>query len=492
MPPLVAEISTLASALDDSLDLAFVVACDDTVEFANRAAQARFALDQAATLGFAAADREIYGAALARALEGEAQRFEWGERGPAGVRAWFSASLTPLRRAGAVIGALCVSANVTALKRSDERLRRTEQLMVDTQGVAHMGIWEWDVSEPHAVWSAELYRIYGLTPDTYTPSYEAYLGMVHDDDRERVIEATNRVFHEHIPYSHDERINRPDGTMRYLHTWAFPVLDDAGVLRRLIGVCQDITDRKLAEEQANELARELERRVVDRTRTIENSMRDLEAFNAMVSHDLRAPLQVIQVSAQLIDRLLDERPADARAQLARVERAVRQMTALVDALLALARVGSSPLEQGELDLGAIARDVVADLAAAHPQREVEIAISDQLPARGDARLLRAVMQNLLENAWKYTARAERARIEVGGGHDDDGRVYFVRDNGIGFAMDDARRLFTPFVRLPGAMEFPGTGIGLATVHRILERHRGTIWAESAPGQGCTFSFRLPA
>ena len=120
--------------------------------------------------------------------------------------------------------------------------------MVDTQGVAHLGTWEWDVSEPTATWSDELYRIYGLTPETYTPSYEKYLKMVHPDDRQRVIDATNRVFHEHVPYSHDERIFRPDGSIRYLHTWAHPVLDDAGKLVRLVGVCQDITDRKLAEE----------------------------------------------------------------------------------------------------------------------------------------------------------------------------------------------------------------------------------------------------
>ena len=133
--------------------------------------------------------------------------------------------------------------------------------MVDTQGVAHLGTWEWDVSEPNATWSAELYRIYGLTPETYTPSYDAYLTKVHPDDRQRVIEATNRVFHEHVPYSHDERVFRPDGSMRYLHTWAFPVLDDDGKLRKLVGVCQDITDRKQAEEEVLRLNASLEQRV---------------------------------------------------------------------------------------------------------------------------------------------------------------------------------------------------------------------------------------
>ena len=152
------------------------------------------------------------------------------------------------------------------LKRLEQRLRRLEQLMVDTQGVAHLGTWEWDISEPTATWSAELYRIYGLSPDTYTPTYENYLAMVHPDDRQRVMDATNRVFHEHVPYSHDERILLPDGSMRYLHTWAHPVLDDDGKLVRLLGVCQDITEQKRAEAQVLELNRDLERRLAAEAR----------------------------------------------------------------------------------------------------------------------------------------------------------------------------------------------------------------------------------
>lgn len=151
------------------------------------------------------------------------------------------------------------------LKGLEQRLRRLEQLMVDTQGVAHLGTWEWDVSEPTASWSAELYRIYGLSPDSYTPSYENYLAMVHPDDRQRVMDATNRVFHEHVPYSHDERILLRDGSMRYLHTWAHPVLDDDGKLVRLLGVCQDITEQKRAETKVLELNRDLERRVGERS-----------------------------------------------------------------------------------------------------------------------------------------------------------------------------------------------------------------------------------
>lgn len=189
--------------------------------------------------------------------DGTPGQFECAQWGAGGARGWARFALSPLREAGRPNAILCIATDLTELKLSQQRLRRSEQLMVDTQGVAHLGTWEWTISEPTAVWSEELYRIYGLTPETYTPSYEGYLAMVHPEDRQRVIDATNRVFHEHVPYSHDERIFRPDGSVRYLHTWAHPVLDDAGNLVRLLGVCQDITDQKLAEIERHRIQTEL-------------------------------------------------------------------------------------------------------------------------------------------------------------------------------------------------------------------------------------------
>ena len=249
--------------------------------------------------------------------------------------------------------------DTSELKRLEQRLRRIEQLMVDTQGVAHLGIWEWDVTEPTATWSDELYRIYGLTPDTYTPSYENYLAMVHPDDRQRVMDATNRVFHEHVPYSHDERILLPDGSLRYLHTWAHPVLDDDGTLVRLVGVCQDITEQKRAEAQVLELNRDLERRVEERTRTIERSLRDVEAFNAMVSHDLRAPLQVIAMTCQVMSMDTSAPlPPHFSGHMERLQRSVDHMTQLVNDLLALAHFGGASLERTDVDLTAMASEIM--------------------------------------------------------------------------------------------------------------------------------------
>lgn len=494
--PSTEQAQALAWALGASPHAVFAANAGGHLVFLNAAARARW---PAATPGALAASlfpesarEELERLASEVVARGEPRQLECGDHGPGGVRSWAQLGLSPLLEQDRVTGYLCIASDATELKRSELRLRRSEQLMVDTQGVAHLGTWEWDVSQPTAVWSDELYRIYGLTPDGYTPSFERYLTMVHPDDRERVEAATSRVFQEHVPYSHDERIFRPDGSLRYLHTWAHPILDDEGKLVRLAGVCQDITDRKLAEEQVRQLNVDLERRVAERTRTIENSMRDLDAFNAMVSHDLRAPLNIISLGCHVILKEGSEK-LSSRAQeaLGHVQRSVRYMTELVNDLLALARVGSAPLARTEVDVSALAEEIVAGLRRMSPDRAATVEIAPGLRCSADAALLRSAMENLLGNAWKYSSRVPQARIQVGGGPGPDGNArFFVKDNGAGFEMKDASRLFAPFERLHKASEFEGTGVGLAAVHRIIERHSGRIWAEGEPGQGATFTFEI--
>lgn len=437
-------------------------------------------------------DTALGRAVLPLLAEGTARRVEWGDSSAGGVKTWYACSLSPVPMSEGPPAWLCVCTEITELKRNEERLRRSEQLMVDTQGVAHLGTWEWDVSEPHAFWSAELYRIYGLTPDAYTPSYDAYLQMVHPDDRQRVMDATNRVFQEHVPYSHDERIFRPDGSLRYLHTWAHPILDDQGKLQRLVGVCQDITDRAEAEEKVKQINLDLERRVSDRTRELEDSMRDLEAFNAIVGHDLRSPLNAIELASAALARSgADADGARITRARERIGRAVIQMTSLIDDLLAFARLGKASLEKDKVDLSVLAGEVVADLRLAAPERVVDVSIESGISCFGDRALMRVALQNLLGNAWKYTARTAGARISVTSSASAQRRILTVRDNGAGFDMKDAHRLFAPFQRLHSEREFAGTGLGLASVQRILERHGGRVWAEGTPGAGAAFFVELP-
>ncbi len=262
------------------------------------------------------------------------------------------------------------------------------------------------------------------------------------------------------------------------------MLDEAGTLMALVGVCQDITDQKLAEE-------EIQQRVIERTRTIETSMRDLEAFNSMVSHDLRAPISVIQMSTDLLLRESVTLPSNATEKITRIQRAVGQMTSLVDDLLTLARVGHATIERTDIDLSALAASVIADLRLAEPARKVTITVQPGLRCTADPGLMRAVMTNLVGNAWKYSSRVVHAEIEIGTATIDGRTEVFVRDNGAGFDMREAHRLFLPFQRLHRADDFVGTGVGLTIVQRIIERHGGSVRGASTPGQGARFSFDLP-
>ena len=239
-----------------------------------------------------------------------------------------------------------------------------------------------------------------------------------------------------------------------------------------------------------DLNADLERRVAERTRTIESSLRDLEAFNAMASHDLRAPLAVIQGSCDLLLRQGLALPDAATANLQRIQRSVTHMTALVNDLLTLAQVGHASLTRAPVDLSAMAQEIVEQLRRSAPERDVKVTIAPGLTCVADPDLMRAVLGNLLGNAWKYSARTPHATIDMGVVGEPERHVFFVRDNGAGFDMKDAHRLFAPFERLHSSKDFAGTGIGLAGTQRIIDRHEGQIWAEGVVGQGATFFFEL--
>ena len=248
-----------------------------------------------------------------------------------------------------------------------------------------------------------------------------------------------------------------------------------------------------AENALVRLNSELERRVRERTAELENANRELEAFSYSISHDLRAPLRSIASYSRLLS--LDHAASvgdDGKAMLARVEAAAHKMGALIEDLLRLSRITRSQMKIEAVNLAQIARSIAADLTARAPQREVDFDIAQQLDARGDAALLTVALENLMENAWKFTGTRQHAHIRVGAVRLDGELLYFVRDNGVGFDMAHASSLFAPFQRLHRESEFPGTGIGLATVKRVVQRHGGHIRAEAAPGVGATFYFTLHA
>jgi hypothetical protein len=240
------------------------------------------------------------------------------------------------------------------------------------------------------------------------------------------------------------------------------------------------------------LIEELEERVRDRTAKLEAANQELEAFSYAVSHDLAAPLRHIGAFAEMLkEACADKLDQTGREYVARICAGTQTMKELTHGLFELSKVSRVELTRQKVSLSAMAQDIVSRLAASDPERKVEWQIGGGVEAEGDPVLLRVVMENLLSNAWKYTMKCPSARITFGASPQADGSpAYVVRDNGAGFSMEWADRLFQPFRRLHSQHEFPGSGIGLATVQRIVRRHGGRIWAEGAVGQGATFRFTL--
>jgi signal transduction histidine kinase len=257
------------------------------------------------------------------------------------------------------------------------------------------------------------------------------------------------------------------------------------------GTLQDLADRAALALDNAQLYAQLQRRVVEATAELRAANQELEAFSYSVAHDLRAPLRSIDGFSQaLLDDYAGKLGGDGEGYLTHVRESARQMSHLIDDLLQLSRVTRGELHRGSVDFSRAAQGIVARLQQMEPDRRVEIVIQDGLVATGDATLMGAVLENLLGNAWKFTRQRAVARIELGALAGRRPLVYFVRDNGAGFDMAYAHKLFGVFQRLHSAREFEGTGIGLATVQRIVRRHGGRVWAEAGVDQGATVYFTL--
>jgi PAS domain S-box-containing protein len=272
-----------------------------------------------------------------------------------------------------------------------------------------------------------------------------------------------------------------------------PEFDAGGKVVSALTIWSDISERKQAEEEIRKLNQELEQRVADRTNQLESANKELEAFSYSVSHDLRTPLRAIDgFSHILLDDYADKLDEEGRRLLKVVRDNTNRMGRLIDDILQFSRTGRVEISFAKIDMERLARDVFEELQSSVVGGKLQLEIDPLPPANGDRAMMHQVFINLLSNAIKFSHNREPAKIKVGGSIEGDEAVYYVKDNGAGFDMQYADKLFGVFQRLHGVNEFEGTGIGLAIVKRIITRHGGRVWAEGKPNEGATIYFSIPS
>lgn len=347
-------------------------------------------------------------------------------------------------------------------------LTRQEALFRALAEQAPQVVWTTDAEGAVTYINRHWYELVGGHPPEGLGS--SWVQRLHPDDRDATLANWYNNRDAGTPYRGVRRIRGNDGRYHTMSYRAVPVLDAGGQVSFWVGIDADITELKAYEE------------------ALKRSNEELEAFSYSVSHDLRAPLQAMDGFTKLLRRELGENQGErARHYMSRIEAGVGRMSELIEDLLSLAQVSRAQMHYREVDLSAMAHDLLQELQSHEPDRQVRLQVQDGLRVQADPRLIQVVMQNLLANAWKFSSQKPLA--DIGFGRDENG-AYFVRDNGAGFDMAYAAKLFGAFQRLHTEREFPGTGIGLATVKRIIDRHQGRVWAHSGPDGGATFFFTL--
>lgn len=451
---------------------------------------------------------------LHAALAGQVQSFETWRQMTDGTPVYVSTKYLPDVHEGRVQGVFVQTIDITERKRIEERVRQLNdeleqriqersaelleselrfRLMVDN--LREYCIFFMDADGLITDWTDSAQRLEGYAPTEVLGRHYSVLFRQHDASE--AIDSANQMLRlaasrgQHELHSWHER---KDGSRYWSHSLLIALRDDSGELRGFAKINRDMSDAKRLDDLMRNINDELENRVAERTEQLLAANKDLESFSYSVSHDLRSPLRHISSFVSLLEEHLDGQIDETtRRYLGTIGGSARHMSQLIDGLLAFSRLGRSAVNLTAVDFTLLVDAVVSQLAHDTEGRVVDWVVAPDLPVvQGDALLLREVWANLLGNAYKYTRPRERARIEVGWSVDPvAGYTFYVRDNGVGFDTKYAQKLFGVFQRLHRASEFEGTGIGLALTRRILERHGGSIWAESQLGEGSVFYFSLP-
>jgi len=374
-----------------------------------------------------------------------------------------------------------------------EGLSAVEERLRLALAAGRMGIWELELNQKDRMRiSPELESIFGWGPGKFDGLIRSFLDRVQASDRLRVHRAITKAIRHRTDPELEFRFLRPDRAAGWLLGRGRVYYDGDGQPARLVGVGIDVTAQKTAELEVLRLNAELERRVAERTGQLEAANKELEAFCYSVSHDLRAPLRSIRGFTEvLMERYAPQLDARGQEFLRRTCESGHYLDELLESLLKLSRVSRIDLLRTSVELSDLANLIAAELKASDPSRAVEFHITPGLRAVGNEHLLRVVLENLLSNAWKFTSRCPVAKIEFGLVRAPE-KAFFVRDDGAGFDPSYAGRLFGVFQRLHSTSDFPGVGVGLATVQRIINRHGGRIWADAAVDRGAVFYFVLPS
>jgi PAS domain S-box-containing protein len=353
-------------------------------------------------------------------------------------------------------------------------------------------VWDWNIPSGQLWWNESFEGLFGYAHEDRDSSIEAWKSMVHPEDHERVARQLRELIDRGENIWVDEyRLRRKDGTYADVLDRGYVIRNEAGKAIRMIGAVMDITERKQYEKEILRLNTELENRVKQRTTELEVANQELEAFSYSISHDLRAPLRTINGFSRVVQEdFAGVLPNEGRRQLQIIRNGAEKMGVLIDDLLKFSRLSRLPLRKSEVNTMGLVEQVLAETSELRAGREIQITVHPLPSCLADPSLLKQVWVNLLSNAFKYTQQQSRPEVVIGCRTDAGEKTFFIRDNGTGFDMRYAGKLFGVFQRLHRSDEFEGTGVGLAIVQRIVHRHGGRVWAEAKPGEGATFFFSL--
>ncbi len=369
---------------------------------------------------------------------------------------------------------------------AEAALAESQRLLQQALDAAHMGTVEFDCVSSEVRLSHGSAGLMGQATDRAL-SFAEFLSAVNEADRPAIAIQMGDRSEPLQKFSQEFRVLRDSDEDHWIKIDASPLPGS-----RFSGVVQNITERKLAEIRMGRLNESLEQQVSERTSELQQSLSELETFTYSAAHDLRAPIRAIAgLSTVVIEDFADGLGAPGIKLLKTMGASAVRMGALIDALLEMSRLSRSAMNLTEVDISQMAGELAESLMTSEPGRRADITVTPGLHAQADTTLVRCVIDNLMRNAWKFSARKDITRIEVSAFVLEEGTVFFVRDEGCGFDMKFAERLFAPFNRLHNQSEFSGSGIGLSIVKRIVTRHGGRIWTHSVPGEGSTFFFTLP-